>query len=174
MSIDRRTVLAVAALCLMAGSSNAQDGKVYRVGLISPGPPNVGLLGPAMEQAFARLGYQPGKTMEFERKAALGKLERLPDLVAELVASRADVIITISYPAAIAAKDHAGAIPIVVTQSGDPVETHLVASLARPGGNITGVSEIATELSAKRLQLLKEAVPRSTPSRCCGTPTISA
>jgi len=129
------------------------------VGLLSPGPPNAGILGPALTKDFVSRGYEPDKTIVFERKAALGKLDRLPELVAELVASHVDVIITMSYPAALAAKEHAPDIPLVVTQSGDPVETHLVASLARPGGNIPGVSEIAGELSAKRHQLLKEAVP---------------
>jgi putative ABC transport system substrate-binding protein len=74
------------------------------------------------------------------------------------MASHVDLLITSSYPAALAAKEHA-TVPIVVTNSGDPVATRLVASLGRPGGNVTGVSEVATELSAKRLQLLKETVP---------------
>ena len=147
------------AALLPVGIAHAADAKVYRVGLISPGPPNLNLLGPAFADDMAKRGYVPDKTIVFERRAAQGKLDRLPALVQELVASHVDVIVTTIYPAAIAAKDNAGAIPIVVTQSGDPVETKLVASLARPGGTITGVSEIAGELSAKRLQLLKEAVP---------------
>ena len=152
--------LALAAFLFIPAGAFAQDGgKIAHVGLLSPGLPNVGLLGPALVADFARLGYIDGKTITFERRAAQGKPERLPELVQELVASHVDVIITSSYPAAIAAKEHAGSTPLVVVQSGDPVATHLVASLARPGGNITGVSEIAGELSAKRLQLLKEAVP---------------
>jgi putative ABC transport system substrate-binding protein len=83
----------------------------------------------------------------------------LPSLVDELVADHVDVIITQSYPAAAAAKERAGKIPTVVTNSGDPVATGLAASLAHPGGNVTGVSDVAGELSAKRLALLKEAVP---------------
>jgi putative ABC transport system substrate-binding protein len=148
------------ALWLAPGEAAAQDAaKVYRVGLLTPGAPGIGLLGPELAQDFVRRGYVPDKTIVFVPRAAQGKVAVLPALVDELVASHVDVIITASYPAAIAAKEHAGNIPIVVTQSGDPVATHLVESLARPGGTITGVSEIAAELSAKRLELLKEAVP---------------
>jgi len=161
MTIRRSTAIAtaLAAAMLAAGApANAQT-KVYHVGLLSPGPPGLGLLGPELIQDFVRRGYVPDKTIVFEPKAAQGKIGQLPALVDELVAGHVDVIITSSYPAAIAAKEHAGSIPIVVAQSGDPVATHLVDSLAKPGGNITGVSEIAAELSGKRLQLLKEAVP---------------
>jgi putative ABC transport system substrate-binding protein len=148
------------ALWLAPGQAAAQDApKVYRVGLLAPGPPGIGLLGPELVQDFVRRGYVPDKTIVFVPRAAQGNVTLLPGLVDELAASHVDVIITTSYPAALAAKEHAGAIPIVVTQSGDPVATHLVESLARPGGTITGVSEIAAELSAKRLELLKEAVP---------------
>ena len=90
-------------------------------------------------------------------RAAEGHPDRLPSLVDELVADHVDVIITQSYPAAAAAKERAGKIPIVVTNSGDPIATGLAASLAHPGGNVTGVSDVASELSAKRLALLKEA-----------------
>jgi putative tryptophan/tyrosine transport system substrate-binding protein len=161
MNVRRSIVAVVACLAalLLCGNVGAQAPKIFHVGLLSPGGGDVGLLGPEIVQDFARRGYVPDRTIVFEKKAAQGKLDRLPALVAELVASHVDVIITVSYPAAIAAKEHAGSIPIVVTQSGDPVATQLVASLARPGGTITGVSEIAAELSAKRLQLLKEAVP---------------
>jgi putative ABC transport system substrate-binding protein len=161
MTIRREAVIAVtfAAAMLAAGVRAEEPTKVYHVGLVSPGPAGAGLLGPDIVRDFVQRGYVPDKTIVFEPKAALGKVTQLPALVDELVASHVDVIITSSYPAAIAAKQHAGDIPIVVVQSGDPVATHLVASLAHPGGNITGVSEIAAELSGKRLQLLKEAVP---------------
>jgi putative ABC transport system substrate-binding protein len=96
-----------------------------------------------MVHNFTRHGYVDGRTIVFERRAAQGKLDRLPGFIDELVASHVDVIITSSYPAALAAKEHAGNVPIVVTLSGDPVATGLVASLAHPGGNITGVPEIA-------------------------------
>jgi putative tryptophan/tyrosine transport system substrate-binding protein len=140
-------------------AAGAQSGKVYRVGLLSVGAPDAGILGPGMEKDFAERGDVVGKNIVLDRRAAQGKVVRLPGLASELVADHVDVIVTQGYPAALAAKKAAGKMPIVVTLSGDPVETHLVQSLAHPGGNITGVSEIAADLSAKRLTLLKEAIP---------------
>jgi putative ABC transport system substrate-binding protein len=160
LTILRRTVFAAAAFGLLQSAALAQSGKVYRVGLVGVGAPDTGILGPGMARNFTQRGYVDGQTIAFERRAAQGKLDRLPGFIEELVATHVDVIITAGYPAAIAAKERAGDTPIVVTFSGDPVATGLVASLAHPGGNITGVSEVATELSAKRLALLKEAVPK--------------
>ena len=159
MTILRRTILAASALPLLRAGALAQSSKTYRVGLVSIGPPESGILSPGMIQNFAKRGYVEGRNIEFERRAAQGKPERLPGFIDELVAKPVDVIVTSSYPAAAAAKERGGKIPIVVINSGDPVATGLAASLAHPGSNITGVSEIATELSAKRLALLKEAVP---------------
>jgi putative ABC transport system substrate-binding protein len=159
MIILRRTVLSAAGVALMHAIALAQPGKVYRVGLVSVGAPGVLILGPGVARDFAQRGYVEGRNIVFERRAAQGKINSLPGLIDELVASHVDIIITSSYPAALAAKEHAGNTPLVVTFSGDPVATGLVSSLARPGGNITGVSEIAAELSAKRLAILKEAVP---------------
>jgi putative tryptophan/tyrosine transport system substrate-binding protein len=158
MTLSRRTVVA-AALASLPAHAFAQMAKVYRVGLVTMGAPDTSILSPAMAKEFAKLGYVEGKNIEFERRAAQGKPERVPGFVDDLVAKHVDAIITSSYPVAAAAKDRAGTTPVVVTFSGDPVATGLAASLARPGGNITGVSEIAAELSAKRLAVLKEAVP---------------
>lgn len=152
--------LAVAAAMSLLPPAAAQSGKVYRVGLISVGAPGGGILGPGIEKDFAARGYVVGQNIVFEKRAAQGKVDRLPAMAAELAADHVDVIVTQSYPAALAASKAAGKIPIVVTLSGDPVETHLAKSLAHPGGNITGVSEIAADLSAKRLALLKEAIPK--------------
>jgi putative tryptophan/tyrosine transport system substrate-binding protein len=157
--ILRRTVLSAAGVALMHIVAVAQPGKVFRVGLVSVGAPGVLILGPGVTRDFAQRGYVEGQNIVFERRAAQGKVSSLLGLIDELVASHVDVIITSSYPAALAAKEHAGDTPIVVTFSGDPMATGLVSSLAHPGGNITGVSEIAAELSAKRLAILKEAVP---------------
>jgi len=144
----------------MFGVASAQTpSKVYRVGLLCSGTPNRGLCGSDVVQDFANRGYQPGVNLTFEGRAAQGKLDRLPQFVTDLVASRVDVIMTAGFLAAVAAKQGAPDTPVVVVGAGDPVATHLVASLSRPGGNLTGVSEIASELSAKRLQLLKEAIP---------------
>jgi putative tryptophan/tyrosine transport system substrate-binding protein len=141
------------------GEGLAQSSKVYRVGLVIAGAPDTGILGPGMVNNFTKRGYVVDKNIVLERRAAQGKVDRLPGLIDELVAAHVDVIITSGYPAALAAKQRAGDIPVVASQTGDPVATHLVESLAHPGGNITGVSEVATELSAKRLALLKETIP---------------
>jgi putative ABC transport system substrate-binding protein len=155
----RRIVVAAAAMALLQAGALAQSGKVYRVGLVAGGAPETGVLGPGMVRDFAQRGYVVDRNIVFERRAAQGKLDRLPGLIDELVAAHVDVIITSGYPAALAAKEHAGDTPIVVTNSGDPIATGLAASFAHPGGNVTGISDVAGELSAKRLALLKEAAP---------------
>jgi putative tryptophan/tyrosine transport system substrate-binding protein len=159
LTILRRTFFTTTALALLQAGAFAQSEKVYRVGLVTGGAPDTGISGPGMVRDFARRGYTLDRNIVFEPRAAEGKLDRLPGLIDELVAKHVDLIITQGYPAALAAKERAGNTPIVVTQSGDPVATGLAVSLARPGGNITGVSEVASELSAKRLALLREAVP---------------
>ncbi len=159
MVVSRRTVIAAAAFASLRTPAIAQSGKVYRVGLIGVGAPDAGILGPGMVRNFTQRGYIADGNIVFERRAAQGKIDRLPGFIDELVAKHVDVIITQSYPAALAAKERAGNTPIVVTNSGDPVATGLAASFAHPGGNITGVSDVAGELSAKRLALLKEAAP---------------
>jgi len=155
-----------ACACFIAMASGAVAAqtppKVYRIGLLAGGEPVVDTsdTGKGLIRSFAQRGYKLGGNLAFERRAAQGRLDRLPQLVDELVASRVDVILTIGFPSALAAKQRAPGIPIVVVQAGDPVASGLVASFARPGGNLTGISEVADELSAKRLELLKEAVPR--------------
>ena len=160
MIFFRLIIIAATAIVLLTQfGALAQSGKVYRVGLVAVGAPDTGILGPRMVQNFTRRGYVVDRNIVFERRAAEGKLDRLPGFIDEFVAKHVDVIITQGYPPAAAAKERAGDTPIVVTNSGDPVDTGLAASLAHPGGNVTGVSDIASELSAKRLTLLKEAVP---------------
>jgi putative tryptophan/tyrosine transport system substrate-binding protein len=155
-----RTLVAIIPFVLFTHTgAPAESDKVYRVGLVAVGAPDTGILGPGMVRDFARRGYIVGKNIVFERHAAEGKLDRLPGFIDDFVAKHVDVIITQGYPPAAAAKERAGDTPIVVTNSGDPVDTGLAASLAHPGGNVTGVSDISSELSAKRLALLKEAVP---------------
>jgi putative tryptophan/tyrosine transport system substrate-binding protein len=170
----RRVIAALGiGIGLTIGGAFAQmPGKVFTVGLIFAGPPGGSILGPELEGDFARRGYIVDRNIRFIRRAAQGQVEHLPELVDELVANHVDLIITAGYPAALAAKERAPNLPIVVTFSGDPVATGLVESLARPGGNITGVSEVATELSVKRLEILKEAVPKVKRWPCCGTRTI--
>jgi putative tryptophan/tyrosine transport system substrate-binding protein len=105
------------------------------------------------------LGYVEGKNFVIEYRSADGRDERFPDLATELVQLKVDLILTRGTPAALAAKNATQAIPVVMTGTGDPVGQRLVASLARPGGNVTGLSALATEIYAKRVELLRELVP---------------
>jgi putative ABC transport system substrate-binding protein len=135
------------------------SGKIYRIGVLSPGchPPSAAL--DLLLQGLRDLGYAEGQNLAIEWRYSEGKAERFADLAAELVRLQVDLIVTMSTPAALAAKQATQTIPIIMVYVADPVGTGLVASLARPGGNLTGVSDMATDLSAKRLELLKEAVP---------------
>ena len=151
-------VIALAVLASVAAFAQTPD-KIHRVGLLHVGPPGTCILSAGFEQALARRGYIDGKTIVLERLAAGGRMDRLPGMVDQLISDHVDLIVTCGYPAAVAAQKRASEIPIVVVRAGDPVETGMVASLAHPGGHITGLSEVASDLSAKRLQLLKEAVP---------------
>ena len=105
------------------------------------------------------LGYVEGQNIALESRWAHGKVERLPGMAAELVRLKVNVIVTAGTPPALAAKQATTTIPIVMASGGDPVGLGLVASLARPGGNVTGVTSLAGELSGKRLELLREVVP---------------
>ncbi len=150
--------LAVAAGPMAAAAQNA--GKVYRVGFLSVGTgPGAAARRDGLARALAQRGYSLDHNLQIESRFADGKPDRLPALVKDLLGSRIDVLVTLSYPAARAAKDGTTTVPIVVMGGGDPVETGLAASLNRPGGNLTGMSDLASELSAKRLELLKDAVP---------------
>ena len=112
-------------------------------------------------QAVRELGYAEGRNILIEWRYAGGRYDLLPDLAAELVGRKVDVIVTESTVATLAAKKTGATIPIVMALAADPVGSGLVRSLARPGGNITGLSMMLPELAAKRLELLKELVPRA-------------
>ena len=138
-----------------------QPARIHRIGILSP---SSGSVLSARVEAFRRglreLGYVEGKNIVIEYRYAEGKSERLPDLVAELVQLNVDIIVTTSPGTTLAAKKASATIPIVIAAASDPVGTGLVSSLARPGGNITGLSLMAPDLDGKRLELLKEAVPK--------------
>jgi putative ABC transport system substrate-binding protein len=137
-----------------------QPGKTYRVGLLATG----GVFGALDErrssilEGLAANGFFEGRNLVFDVRWGEGRYERLSEYAAAL-ASSVDAIVTFGYPAAAAAKASAKDVPIIVTGAGDPVATGLADSLARPGGHLTGMTELSTELSAKRLEILKEAVP---------------
>jgi putative ABC transport system substrate-binding protein len=114
---------------------------------------------PVVVAALRELGYVEGKNLTFERRYAEDRLDRLPKLAAELVSLKVDVIMTAGTLAPLAAKRATSTIPIVMMAAGDPVGSGLVASLAQPGGNVTGMSLMAPDLGGKRLQLLKELLP---------------
>jgi putative ABC transport system substrate-binding protein len=114
----------------------------------------------AFRQELSKLGWIEGKNIAFEYRFAEQKTERLPDLAAELVRLKVDLIVVTGGPAALTAKRATTTIPIVMTNQGDPVGEGLVARLARPGGNVTGLSSLGTELNTKRLEVLKDAVPK--------------
>ena len=114
----------------------------------------------AFRQSLRKLGYVEGKNIFIEWRSADGKLDRLPALAAELVHLKVDIIVTGGRSATRAAKEATSTIPIVMTQDSDPVANGFVASLARPGGNITGLSTLAPELSGKQLELMKEIIPK--------------
>ena len=164
--MKRRTVvLAIVGSFLAAPfSSHAQKpAKIWRIGFLSGGPrPADGAPPAALRQALAELGYVDGKNVTYAGRWADAKIKRLPELAAELVGLDVDLLLTAGAPAAQAAKQATSTIPIVFIAPGDALGIGLVTNLARPGGNITGISDPATELSAKRLGLLKEAVPGAT------------
>ena len=149
-----------------------QTGKIPRIGYLSPNSPSTN---PARIEAFRQglreLGYVEGKNIVIEYRNTEGKLDRLPSLAAELVRLKVDIIVTTSPAPTRAAKEATVTIPIVFAQDGDPVPSGFVTSLSRPGGNITGLSTLAPELSGKRLELLKEVVPKLSRVAILGTST---
>jgi len=138
-----------------------QTGKIARIGFLDNGTASgMSVLVDAFRQELSKLGWIEGKSIVFEYRFAEGKTERLPELAAELVRLKVDLIVITGNPPASAAKKATTAIPIVMANATAPVESGFIASLARPGGNITGLSNLATELNSKRLEVLKDAVPK--------------
>jgi putative ABC transport system substrate-binding protein len=145
----------------MPATSGAQPArKTWRLGYLAFGPrPRDGAPPESLRQALAELGYREGTNITYEGRWADVRADRLPALAAELVALKPDVMVTIGWKGARALKQATATIPIVFVAVGDPVSTGLSETLSRPGGNATGISDQAIELSAKRLELLKQVVP---------------
>src|SRR5713226_1183813 len=159
----RDTVLALIALgAAPLAAKTQQAGKVYRIGMLETrsivlNAANID----AFRQGLRELGYKEGQNLEIAYRSSDGRDERFPGLASELVRLKVDLIVTRGTPAALAAKNATGTIPVVMAASGDPVASGIVTSLARPGGNVTGLTSGITESYPKRVELLGELVPRA-------------
>ena len=162
----RDTVLALLALAAAPVTARAQPaGKVWRIGWLASGSglgPGVVELVDAFREELRTLGYAEGRNLSIEFRFAAGKEARLPELAAELAQLKVDLIMTVSTTQATAAKRATSTIPIVMVAPTDVLIGGLVASLARPGGNVTGMTFLSADLAGKRLQLLREVLPRAT------------
>jgi putative tryptophan/tyrosine transport system substrate-binding protein len=182
----RRQLLATFALCALAaplrsfaqqqsksrradpdaaplGVEAQHAGKVYRIGVLETTSLGMNAANfDAFRRGLRELGYTEGKNLIIEYRSAEGRGERFPELATELVRLKVDVIVTRGTPAVVVASKFAGTIPVVMAAIGEPPGRGIVASLARPGGNITGLSAFVTELTAKRLEMLRELAPRVT------------
>ena len=164
--------LSAMLVALWVPAQAQQPTKIHRIGYLSGNSPSSeSVRTDALRQGLRELGYVEGKNIVIEYRFAEGKLDRLAQLVAELVRLKVDVIVTAGTGATRTANEATSTIPIVMTQDPDPVRNGFVASLARPGGNITGLSTLQPELSGKRLELLKEIVPMLSRVAVLGTST---
>jgi putative ABC transport system substrate-binding protein len=155
------TLLGGAVAWPLAAQAQQQSGKMPRIGFLgnSTATLEANLIGP-FRDGLRALGYEEGRTIIIEYRWAEGNYARFPALVAELLAANVDVLVTAGTPAALAIKRATTSVPVVMIAVGDPVGTGLVPSLARPGSNLTGLSSIAPDLEGKRLEILREVVPK--------------
>jgi putative tryptophan/tyrosine transport system substrate-binding protein len=165
--MDRRTFIhtlagGLVAVPFAAEALQAQDEKLYRIGMLERTSPEINAANvAAFRQGLRERGYIDGQNLVIEYRSAEGRDERFPDLAAELVGLKVNLILTRGTPAALAAKHATATIPVVFTGVGDPVGQGLVASLARPGRNVAGLSAAVTEIFPKRVQLIMELVPKA-------------
>jgi putative ABC transport system substrate-binding protein len=153
--------IAILILAALHPAKAQQTATIHRIGILLPNPPSLSpMLLEAFRQGLRESGYVEGQNIDIEYRFGDGKSDRYPDLAAELVRRRVDVIVTSSTRAIRAVKNATSTIPIVMAAAADPVGTGLIASLAHPGGNVTGLSMRSPDLSGKRLQLLKEVAKR--------------
>jgi putative ABC transport system substrate-binding protein len=161
--MERRTFLATVAAGVLAplAAEGQQASRVWRIGWLTPAV--IEVPSRAFREALRALGYVEGQTVAFESRSAEDDLDRLPRLAAELVRSQVDVIVAVSPPAILAARQATDTIPIIMAYwgAGGLIESGIVANFARPGGNVTGIYMLAAELDAKRLELLLQAVPNA-------------
>jgi putative tryptophan/tyrosine transport system substrate-binding protein len=175
----RRAFLGLAAVVVLAlvvaGASSQASGQsresMPRVGMLHPAQSATAKAGwDAFREAMKELGYVEGKSVAYEYRSAEGQPERLPELAAELTRLPVKVMVVATTPGNLAAKKATKAIPIVMVAVGDPVRVGLVSNLGRPGGNITGFTNLSGQIAAKRLQLLKEVIPTATRIGMIGNP----
>jgi len=164
--MERRAVLVTIAAGLLTApfATEAQQArKVWRIGLLDYGAsnPSSEARWKALRERLRELGYVEGQNVVFEPRWGDGQAARLPSLAAELVKVNVDILVTATSEAALAARQATSSIPIVMATSADPVRVGLVASLGRPGGNVTGVISLNSDLAGKRLELLKQVIPRA-------------
>jgi len=162
--MNRRTAIRQLATFFLTTASLAEAqpaGKIFRIGFLDGGTAaGSAVLVKAFLQELSKLGWIEGKNITIEYRFTEGKRERLPELAADLVRLKVDLIVVTAGTSALAAKKATTTIPIVMMTGSDPVAAGLIASLARPGGNVTGLSGLASELNTKRLEILKDAVPK--------------
>src|SRR5215831_3735635 len=155
--MNRKMIICLVAGTLLSTGSFAdaqQAGKIFRIGFLDNSTASgMGVLVEAFRQELSKLGWIEGKNIAIEYRFAEQKTERLPELAADLVRLKVDLIVTSGTPSSLAARSTTTSIPIVMAQAGDPVGSGLVASLARPGGNVTGFSNLSFELNTKRLEI---------------------
>ena len=155
-------IAAGASLAAPLAGEAQQAGKVYRIGMLETRSIVLNAANTdAFRQGLRELGYKEGQNLEIAYRSSDGRDERFPGLASELVRQKVDLIVTRGTPAALAAKNATGTIPVVMAASGDPVGSGIVTSLARPGGNVTGLSSGNTESNPKRVELLRELLPRA-------------
>ena len=154
-------LLSAAAAAMRPFAAHAQQPTMPTVGALVIGNINPEQFWREFRQGLRDLGYVEGQNIRFEFRSAEGHLDRLPELAAELVRLKTDIIVTWFTPTAIAAKQATQEIPIVMAETGDPIGTGLVASLPRPGGNVTGIASATAELAGKSVQLIRDMLPRA-------------
>lgn len=158
--MKRRNLMAVLGGAIASSPRALFAQQSFRLGLLSAGAPitEASPAGASLARSLTKTGYSLGKNLVFESRGAGGRVDRLKGLVQELVGAKVELIVTTGYPAALAAKQGT-VLPIVANNAGDPVSTGLVESLARPGGNLTGISDVSAELTPKRMEFLKLMAP---------------
>jgi putative ABC transport system substrate-binding protein len=161
--VTRRAFISTVTLGLLAAplAADAQQAKVPKIGVLSLDSPTNSVCMDALRRGLNELGYVEGRTYILELRWAEDRVELLPALAADLVRMKVDLIVSASAPVAVIWKEATTSIPIVLASSFYPVESGIIASLAHPGGNVTGVTHFTPELMAKRVQLLKEVAPKA-------------